>query len=545
MLFRSILITALIMVAGCRKEHADLLCYNGVIYTLDAEFTVAEAMVVKAGKIVGTGTAGDLRKRYKIAAERDLLGNPVFPGFIDSHCHFFGYGQSLRQADLSGTRSVREVIARLKKQQEDYPSQWILGRGWDQNNWEKKEFPDRHMLDKAFADIPVYLTRVDGHAAWVNTKALTISAIQPGTVIDGGEILNDAGGLKGILLDNAMALVEKHIPQADRQEKIRALQAAERNCFKAGLTTVCDAGLDKDIVMLIDSLQRAGQLKMKVYAMLNPNRANLEHFVDHGIYRTGKLSVRSVKLFADGALGSRGALLIEPYNDDQGNTGIQVSTAAYLKQICQMAYEKGYQVNTHCIGDSAVRLMLNIYSSILPEHNDLRWRIEHSQVVHPDDLPKFVQYGIVPSVQTTHATSDMDWAGERLGSDRLKTAYAYRTLLALNGWLPNGSDFPVESINPLYGFYAAISRKDLQGNPSEGFQMQEALSRKQALLAMTVWAARACFEETATGSLEPGKSADFVVLDKDIMLINEAVIPRVRILETFVDGEKVYTINNE
>jgi hypothetical protein len=275
--------------------------------------------------------------------------------------------------------------------------------------------------------------------------------------------------------------------------------------------------------------------------MLNPTQENIDHFIDRGIYKTDRLNVRSVKLFADGALGSRGALLIDSYSDKPENRGVQLSSEEFLTGTCKLAYQKGYQVNTHCIGDSAVRLMLTIYSGFLPENNDLRWRIEHCQVVHPDDFVLFGRHSIIPSVQTSHATSDMYWAGNRLGEKRLRTAYAYKTLLKQNGWLANGSDFPVESINPVYGFYAATARKDLNGFPDGGFQMSEALSREEALRAMTIWAAKACFEESRTGSLEPGKDADFVVLDRDIMRADESEIPLTKVLETYVGGEVVYS----
>jgi predicted amidohydrolase YtcJ len=533
------------MLAGCHNNTVDLMLYNGVIYTVNDAFEVADALVIRGGKVVEAGTAASLREKYQAAEERDLYGKPVFPGFIDAHCHLYGYGLSLRQADLTGSASTEEVITRLKTYHRQFPSEWILGRGWDQNDWERNEFPDKYMLDRAFPDNPVYLTRIDGHAAWVNSRALSLAGVQPGPPVKGGEVLSDARGITGILLDNAMALVEKYLPDITAHDQILALQTAESNCFKVGLTMVGDAGLDKKTVMLMDSLQKAGQLKMQVYAMLNPTQENIDHFIDKGIYCTSKLMVRSVKLFADGALGSRGALLTAPYSDDPENKGLQVGSVEFLTKICNLAYSKGYQVNTHCIGDSAVRLMLDIYSRILPENNDLRWRIEHSQVVHPADFPLFAVYGIIPSVQTSHATSDMYWAGDRLGPERLKTAYAYKTLLAQNGWLANGSDFPVESINPLYGFYTAVARKDLKGFPTGGFQMQEALTREEALKAMTSWAAKACFQESITGSLEPGKSADFVILDRDIMKIDESEIPAVSVVETFVDGKQVYKMKNE
>jgi predicted amidohydrolase YtcJ len=534
-------IIALVMCLGCNKENADLLVYNGDIYTVDDDFSKTGAMVIRSGKILATGAADELRKLYNAADEKDLMGNAVYPGFIDPHCHFYGYGLTLRQADLVGSHSPQEIIARLKQHRDEYPSAWILGRGWDQNDWENKIFPDKKLLDNEFPDLPVYLVRVDGHAAWVNSKALELAGIQRSTRIGGGEVVYDGNGATGILLDNAMALVEKLIPPESRQDQVQAFLSAERNCFAVGLTGVGDAGLDRDIVMLIDSLHRSDMLTMRIYAMLNPNDDNMAQFISKGVYLTDRLSVRSIKLFADGALGSRGALLIQPYSDKPDTRGIQVAGPEYLTRICQVALDKGYQVNTHCIGDSAVRTVLGIYGNILTAGNDLRWRIEHSQVVHPADFVLYGRHGIIPSIQTTHATSDMYWAEERLGPERIPYAYAYRTLLEQNGWLPNGSDFPVESINPLYGFYAAVARKDMKGYPPEGYHMEESLSREQALKAMTIWAARSCFEEKNKGSLEPGKVADFVVLNRDIMKSAENEIPGTEVVLTVVDGKTVYS----
>jgi len=526
-----------LMALGCR-EKADLLVFNGMIHTANSIADTAEAMVIRQGRIVALGSAASLRQHYKPAVEKDLQGKPVYPGFIDSHCHFLYYGLNLRQTDLTGTTSPEDVIQRLKEN-DDPASPWVRGRGWDQNDWAIKVFPNKELLDNAFPDKPVYLVRVDGHAAWVNTKALEMARITA-VVPEGGEVITDSHGATGILLDNAMTLVEKLIPAPEREEKVRALLKAQANCFAVGLTMVGDAGLDKDDVLLLDSLQQSDKLKMRVYAMLSPTTANIDHFINKGVYRTGKLTVRSIKMFADGALGSRGALLREPYSDDPQNNGIQVTSLDEFNRICSLAYEKGYQVNTHCIGDSAVSLVLDIYSQFLKGKNDLRWRIEHSQVVDPSDFILYDRYSIIPSVQTTHATSDMYWAGDRLGPERIRYAYAYQSLLQQNGWLTNGSDFPVEAINPLYGFYAAAIRKDLNGFPEGGYRMEEALSRTEALLAMTRWAAKACMEENETGSLEPGKEADFVILDRDIMTAGEAEIPVTRVIATYVGGERVF-----
>jgi predicted amidohydrolase YtcJ len=526
------------MIAGCREE-AELLIYNGRIYTVNPSSEIVGAMVIGSGRIIATGNETDLRKKYRAAEEKNLGGKAVYPGFIDAHCHFYNYGLTLRQADLTGSVSAEEIGERLVKHFKQMPSDWILGHGWDQNDWKNKQFPHKKILDALFPDNPVYLVRVDGHAAWVNSKALEMAGIHAGIKTGGGEILYDSQGATGILIDNAMSLVEKLIPRPNREENVQALLRAEGNCMAVGLTSVGDAGLDKEIVCLIDTLQKQGKLSMRINAMLNPTTENIDYFINRGKYITEKLTVRSIKLYSDGALGSRGALLKKPYADDPDNSGIQLTPTSFLTEICKLAYEKGYQVNTHCIGDSAVKLVLQLYAGILPEHNDLRWRIEHAQVVDPKDMGLFRQYAIIPSVQTTHATSDMYWAEERLGRERIAYAYAYKTLLLQNGWLPNGSDFPVESINPMYGFYAAIARKDLHGFPEDGYRKQESLSRWEALQAMTHWAAKACFEENEKGSLESGKLADFVILDRDIMKVDEEAIPKTRVLETYVGGRRM------
>ncbi len=528
-------IMALVMTASCQKE-ADLLLFNGKIYTVNDQADVVSAMVIHDGHVMGTGKEVDLRKQFRCRKEIDLEGKTVFPGFIDPHCHFYNYGLTLRQVDLSGTTSTGEIAERLVQHAGSISGEWIIGRGWDQNDWEDKKFPNRELLDSLFPDKPVYLVRIDGHAAWVNSKAIELSGINKDTRVEGGKILCDAHGPTGILIDNAMSLAEKRIPPVYADEKIQALLKAQQRCFSAGLTSVGDAGLDKEIVELIDSLQKKHTLRIHINAMLNPSKENIGFYIDKGIYLTDRLTVRSIKLFADGALGSRGALLKEPYSDDPSSQGLQVAGAEYLEKICRMAYDKGYQVNTHCIGDSAVSLVLGIYASILPENNNRRWRIEHAQVVDPADLEMFKRYAIIPSVQTSHATSDMYWAEDRLGPVRIRYAYAYRSLLEQNGWIPNGSDFPVESVNPVYGFYAAVARKDLKGMPSGGYHMEQSLTRDQALRAMTIWAARSSFGEKKRGSLEPGKDADFVVLDRDIMTVQEDSIPGSRVLETWIKG---------
>ena len=348
------------------------------------------------------------------------------------------------------------------------------------------------------------------------------------------------GQFTGVFLESWADYFRNLIPVPAEKELNQLLSDAAQNCYQAGLTMVADAGLDARTIDFIDQMQSDGDLKMAIYAMISPNDENIERFLKRGTRIRPKLSVRAIKLYADGALGSRGACLLEPYTDMPGEYGIATITPDELGRICLMAYDNGYQVSTHAIGDSAVRTVLDVYSNYLLPSNDLRWRVEHAQIVHPDDFAKFGEFAIIPSVQATHATSDMEWAGERLGRERLKNSYAYRKLMNQNGWIPNGTDFPIENISPVYTFYAAMARKDLHGNPPQGFQKENALTREEALRSITTWAAKSCFEENRRGSLAPGMNADFVILDKDIMVIPENEIPLAKTLRTYIDGEAVY-----
>lgn len=444
---------------------------------------------------------------------------------------------------MVGASGFEEVCTRLVENRKVNSSGWVLGRGWDQNLWPGKKFPDRQDLDRICPDQPVYLIRIDGHAAVVNTAALKLAGIDQHTVVGGGEIIREGGRITGVLVDNAMDLVANLIPEMAEAEEADALVMAQNNCFRVGLTSLVDAGLGAAKVKLLDRLQREGRLKMRIYAMLSPTEENFKEFMSAGIYKTDRLNVRCVKVYADGALGSRGALMLEPYTDAPEKSGLQVSDTRYLYDICRKCYQAGYQMAVHCIGDSANRLTLNIYKDVLKTKNDRRWRIEHVQVVQPDDFRLFGEYNIIPSVQTTQATSDMYWAEDRVGPVRIKGAYAYRQLMEQNGWIPNGSDFPVEQINPLFGFFAGFARMDQSGYPAGGWMMENALSREDCLKAMTIWAAKSCFEENERGSIEPGKMADFVVLDQDIMKAEPLKVPGTRVLETWVGGEKVFSFS--
>jgi len=537
-----IIITAISAMACSKREKVDLIVSNAKIYSVDSAFTIHSSMAISNGKIIAIGEKENIEKKYESTNTFDATGKYIYPGFIDPHCHFLGYGLGLPNAWLAGAKDWEEVVKRLVENQKQYSTEWVKGRGWNQNEWAVKQFPTNELLNKAFPDKPVYIVRIDGHAAIANQKALEIAGITNETTISGGEIIKVNGKPTGVLVDNAMELVRKCIPESTKEEKTNALINAQKNCFAVGLTGVHDAGLDTDEVFLVDSLHQSGSLKMRINAWLNPTKSNYETFVNKGVYQTDWLTVRSIKIYADGALGSRGALLLKPYSDDPKNTGIQVETIEKLDSVCKIASDAGYQVCTHCIGDAAVRLMIDIYSKYLDEDNDKRWRIEHSQVVDPQDMPRYGKYNIIPSIQTTHATSDMDWADERLG-DRIKYAYAYQELLQQNGWLPNGSDFPIEHINPLYGFFSGVARQHFNGEPKDGFQMENALTREQALRAMTIWAAKSAFEENVKGSLEVGKFADFVVLDFDLMNDSIKDVPHIKVQQTFVNGEKVYDVN--
>ncbi|MBN1650030.1 MAG: amidohydrolase [Bacteroidales bacterium] len=540
----SLLFTLLLMLftSACnRADEVDLILKNATIYTVDNAFSKAEALAIKQGKIIAVGTNKEILAKYDAKQIIDLNGKYVYPGFIDAHAHFFGYGKGIQtEAPLYDTQSEEQILDLLAAFQKEKQNAWIIGRGWDQNDWPIAEFPTKKRLDKLFPKTPVYLIRIDGHAAWVNSKALELAGINSNTHVNGGEILLKNGESTGILIDNAMGLVRHLIPDPDADLKIKALKAAEKNCFAVGLTGVTDAGLSLDDILLIDKLQKSGELNIRLNVMLDPSKENFDYFVSKEPYLTDKLSVRTIKIYADGALGSRGACMLKPYSDDTNNSGLMIESENYYRQICSKALENNYQVATHAIGDSGNRVMLNIYGEFLKGKNDKRWRIEHAQIVAPEDFALFGKYSVIPSVQPTHATSDMYWAEERVGPERIKGAYAYRQLLKENGWIPLGTDFPIEKIDPLLTFYAAVVRKDLNNYPENGFQTENTLSRIETLKGMTIWAAKAAFEEHNKGSIEAGKFADLVVLDQDIMECEGAAIPKTRILYTIVNGTLVY-----
>lgn len=545
-MIRFFLLSAVVLLFSfCNKKtKIDSLYINGTVYTVDSAFSKTEAVAVAAGKIVATGTAAELQQQYEAKETIDLQGKFMYPGFIDAHAHFYRYGLGLQTADLTGTTSWDEILQKLKAfQQQKTPAkgEWIIGRGWDQNDWQVKEFPSNEKLNELFPENPVLLTRVDGHAAVVNDVALQQAGVTAQTTLTGGDVVVSNGKPTGLLVDNAIDLVSSKIPAATEAQVKEALLEAQKNCFAAGLTSIVDCGLDYNEVEHIEKANAAGDLKMRLYVMLSDAKKNYEAIFKRGKIKTDRLNVRSFKVYGDGALGSRGACLLEPYADKANHYGFLLSNPEHFDSVAAVLYEKGFQMCTHAIGDSGNRAILNIYAKYLKETNDLRWRIEHAQVVNKNDFDLFGRYSIVPSVQPTHATSDMYWAEKRLGVERVKGAYAFNDLLKQNGWIPLGTDFPVEDIDPLKTFYAAVFRKDAKGWPAEGYQTENALTREATLRGMTIWAARSNFEENEKGSIETGKFADFTILDTDLMTASFEQVLKAAVVKTICGGELVYS----
>jgi predicted amidohydrolase YtcJ len=536
-----IIVTGMFLFSCKEKIPVDLIIQHATVYTVDSTLSVAAAMAVKDGKIMAVGSDEAIAGKYVAKEIVDAAGKFIYPGFIDAHAHFTGYGLGLQTIDLVGTESWEDILHRLGNESKTMDSSsWVIGRGWDQNDWVVKEFPGKEKLDSMFPHRPVFLTRVDGHAAIANQAALDRAGVKAGYTLNGGQVETKKGQLTGILIDNAVALVRKNIPAVSAAQFKQALLQAQQNCFAAGLTTVDDCGLDYETILSIDSLQNAGELKMRIYAMLSDKKKNFDFIISKGKIKTSLLNVRSFKVYADGALGSRGACLLQPYIDKPGWTGFLLSSASHFDSVAGILYKLGLQMCTHAIGDSGNRVILQTYARHLKGKNDLRWRIEHAQVINQNDFRLFGENNIIPSVQPTHATSDMYWAMSRLGKERIKGAYAYHDLLKQNGWIPLGTDFPVEDISPFKTFYAAVVRKDAKGFPENGFQPENALTREDALRGITIWAARANFEETEKGSLEKGKLADFIILDQDIMKTDANKILQTQVIATFVNGHKVY-----
>jgi len=549
---KSILSLVLFFSLSASNAYADTnsdvtIVANGKIYTSDIDNKTVKAFAYKDKRFIATGSAEELRSKYSNANYLDLKGATVVPGFIDSHGHLLNLGTSLLSVDLVGSSDKREIVSRLKAFAADLPEgQWLLGRGWDQNDWPVKELPTAKDLDTAFPERPVWIERIDGHAGWANSAAIKLATKDPNGdwQPDGGEILRDDNGkASGVFIDKASALIDNAVPAANAAHLIEALQRAMEKTASVGLTAMHDAGTSKEVWDLISNINAKKELKVRVYAMADGSSKMLDFLCTNGkiVDSDAMLTARSVKLYSDGALGSRGAALLAPYTDRPKQSGLLIESPETLSKYAKRAADCGLQVNIHAIGDRGNRVTLDALQAASNNKNPGRHRIEHSQVIEASDFARFKQLGLIASVQPTHATSDMYWAEDRVGAERIKGAYAWQSLDDLGIPLALGSDFPVEQPDPLHGFYAAISRQDAKGWPENGWYPSQSLSREQALHGFTLGGAYAAFQEDQLGSIEVGKFADFVILSKDIMTIPAIEILSTEIAATYINGESVYS----
>lgn len=530
-----------IMFIACQPDHKSVntLYHNGNFHVMDSTKQPFQSMLVSNGKILAIGSINELSSMYRINKRVDMEGKHIYPGWHDAHCHFWGYGMTLQQVDLSNTQSWQEVISRCIAFNNEFQPNVLIGRGWDQNLWDESNFPTNDLLNKYFPDKPVLLKRIDGHAAIANEYLLNKANITSATNISGGEVVLLNGAPTGVLIDNAVDKAQEALPPPSTATQIKALLAAQDTCLSYGITALTDAGLPTHTIMLIDSLQKVGLLKIKINAMVSISDEALDYWLKKGIYETNLLRIGGFKMYADGALGSRGACLLKPYHDANHN-GLIITDPNDMWKYAQKIAESDFQLNTHCIGDSANRLLLQYYAKAIAGNPTKRWRIEHAQVVNPGDLFLYTENGIIPSVQPTHATSDMYWAPKRLGLDRIAHSYTYQTLLQRSGLLPLGTDFPVEQVNPLLTLYAAVLRRDANNFPVEGFLLNEALSKWQTLYGMTIWPAFAAKWENKLGNLYPGMAADFVVYDEHLLDVAPKSWLSMRASAVFLSGKRVY-----
>lgn len=540
-----------ILFSHAAQRKVTMLLVNGTVYTVDDRRPVATAVAVEGDRIVAVGRTEDLTARFTAGAVIDLRGRAVFPGFTDSHAHLEGLGAALLNLNVGTARSEKEAAALVASAAEDtVQGGWIRGRGWDQNRWPEAKFPTRKSLDRVCPEIPVFLKRVDGHAVWVNSRVLVIAGITNRTPDPpGGRIVKDESGEPtGVFVDNAVTLLESYLPPPSEAERVEAIRRAVRECLAVGLTEVHDMGVDSSGIEIYKKMIASGEFPFRVYVALEGSIPGLwDSYRKSGPVTSGfegKLRVRALKMYADGALGSRGAALFESYSDDPGNRGLTLTSRKELLLKATEALQSGFQLCTHAIGDRANSIVLDVYDeafkSLQGKKLDPRFRVEHAQVLSPADIPRFHALGVFPMMQPTHCTSDMPWAEARLGPVRVKGAYAWRSLLEHGSIIPGGSDFPVESPNPLLGFYAAITRQDRDGHPAGGWYSGQKMTRDEALKAFTIWGARAGFREMEKGSMEIGKMADLVVLEEDIMKIAPERIPGVKVAMTIVGGVIAY-----
>ena len=545
-------VVATLLLAGTTASAAEPsragVLVNARIHTQADERPLAEAMAWDVnGRLLAVGTRAEVMAKAADATVHDARGATVVPGLIDAHAHLMGLGYALMRADLVGARSKAEVVARLQSFAAGLPEgAWLLGRGWDQNLWPDKSFPTAADLDAAFPDRPVWVERVDGHAGWANTAALRrakrdlVGDWQP----EGGEVIRANGRPTGVFIDAATKLVDEVVPPPDTAYRTEALQRALEAASRVGLTGVHDMGTSVEDLMLYGRFADEGRLTLRVVAYADGDSEALDTLCREGPYLhgSGRVRMAGVKFYADGALGSRGAALLEPYSDDHANRGLLVTPPEQLLAAMRKAHACNVQVATHAIGDRGNRLVLDDYAEVLgvDARLDHRWRIEHAQVATLADIPRFQQLNVIASMQPTHATSDMPWAEARVGRERLAGAYAWRRFLQSNVRLALGSDFPVESADPRLGLYAAVTRQDLAGQPPGGWLADQKLNSAEALRGFTADAAWAGFTETEVGRLAPGLRADFVLLDADPLTVDAARLPAIKVLSTWVDGERTY-----
>lgn len=534
-------------------QQADLIATNARIYTSDVNRPVAEALAVRGGRIAFVGSnRGALALAGPRTERLDLTGRTVIAGMVDAHAHLLGLGQALRTVDLVGTRSYDEVIARVTERAKTArPGEWIRGRGWDQNDWADTRFPTHGALSRAVPNNPVYLTRVDGHAALVNAKALELAQVAVATPDpSGGRIIRDsAGNPTGVLVDNAQGIVGRVIPAASRTELREQTLAAIAEANRWGLTGIHDAGVGPEGIAVYEELAKEGRYNLRNYVMIRASDSVLDAFMRRGPQKAlyeGRLWLRAIKITADGALGSRGAALLEPYSDDPGNTGLLTTPPERIKSVAVRALRAGFQVNVHAIGDRANRIVLDQFEAALREvpTADHRFRIEHAQILSYQDIPRFAELDVIPSMQGSHQTSDMYWVPNRLGWARAQGAYAWRSLLNTGVVIPNGSDFPVEAVNPLISFHSFFNRQDADNFPPGGWMPEQRTTRQEALWSITLWPAYAAFMENESGSLTAGKYADFVVLDRDIMTVAPEAVLDSRVVLTVLGGKVIYRANS-
>jgi len=542
----------ILLTAACSTQEDGFIMHNIDGYTIagdNLELVMFDAIAVQNGKVVSTGTAEDLRTGYSGFEEIDGEGRTLIPGLIDAHVHVMGLGYQQLDVDVQGVDSLEETLEIIGQYAEDNPDlEWIRGRGWNQVLWEENEFPTAEDLDRVVPDRPVYLTRVDGHAAWTNSRAIEVAGISRDTPdLQGGVVVRDEfGDATGIFVDATMNYIEEHIPARTPEENSQAFELALQEMAEHGLTSVHDARVNVDTWEMYKDFADEGELITRIYAMIGGTGDTFDELAKNGpieSYADDMLALRSVKISADGALGSRGAAMIEHYHDDPGNSGLLFYDQQELNEMVIKGASNGFQMNIHAIGDAANRQVLNAFQNAKEELGDqshLRHRVEHAQIVHPDDIPRFVELDLIASMQPTHATSDMNMAEDRVGSERMEGAYAWQTFLDQGTVIAGGSDFPVENVNPFYGLYSSITRQDHGGMPPGGWYSEHRLSREETLRIFTRDAAYAAHQEDVLGTLETGKWADFILIDRDIFEVDASEIWQTEVLETWVAGEKVY-----